>query len=153
VHERVLGQVNNRAMLTTQRIDFSPHESLPIVVEASAPPDLIEQEAFLTEERWRGTWNVAQQGDYTLRLEFRQGTVSLFIDGQRIATGGGTGGPIRLDALATLAPGPHAIEIVQTFEVRPAYAGVTLSLAGAPPGADGSLSDVVPYAGAIAVVP
>ena len=145
VHERVLGQVNDRALLTTQRIDFSPHESLPVVVEASAPADLIEQEPFLTEERWRGVWNVEQPGEYKLRLEFRQGTVSLRIDGAEIAAGNASGARTRLDAVATLAPGAHTIEIVQTFAAPPSYAGVTLSLAGAPSGSNASV-DVVPYA-------
>lgn len=153
VHERVLGLVSDRAMLTTQRIEFSPHESLPIIVEASAPPALIEQEVFLTEESWRGVWNVEQPGDYKLRVEFRQGRVSLLIDGQQIAAGDASGPRTSLDVFATLTRGPHAIEIVQTFEVRPAYAGVTLSLVSAPSGSNASLSDVVPYQGPVAVVP
>jgi hypothetical protein len=144
VHERVLGQLSDRALLTTQRIDFAPHESLPVIVETSAPPDLVRQEAFLTEERWRGVWNTDVQGDYALRVEFRQGTVSLLIDGQEIAASRASG-PRRLDAIAALTPGPHTIEIVQTFEQRPLYAGVTLSLTDAPPGSSASLSDVVPY--------
>ena len=144
-HERVLGLVSERNMLVTQRVDFRPHESLPIVVERSAPPELVDVEAYVTEERWRGGWNIDQQGSYRLRVVFRSGTVALIIDGQEVASSHATIAPVALDANRSLAGGRHTIEIVQRFAAPPDIAGLTLELIEAPEGELDSLSDVMPY--------
>ena len=144
-HERVLGLASDRSMLVTQRVDFSPHESLPIVVERSAPPELADVEAYVTEERWRGGWNIDQQGAYRLRVVFRSGTAALIIDGQEVASGHVTIAPVALVAIVSLASGLHTIEIVQRFDAPPDIAGVTVELLEAPEGELDSLSDVMPY--------
>ena len=133
LQQRSLGLPGDRNQQVTQRIDFSPHEISATLVTLLAQTAAFEP--IVTEERWRGVWQVDRAGDYALRAQFQAGTVTLLIDGAEVAT---VQTPLQglgeLNATVALAPGPHTIELVQALDSGTPWVGLTFAafLAGEP---------------------
>jgi hypothetical protein len=133
VQTRTVGLPGGLDEQTTQRLDFAPHYVSAATIALLAQHDGFEPQ--LTEERWRGVWQIDAPGDYTLRVDFRSGQVTLLVDGQLVAQSqefdqnAGT-----LEGGLTLTPGPHTVEIVQVLSNETVWAGATVSALRTGPG-------------------
>jgi len=127
IQTRTVGLPGGLDQQQTQRLDFEPHYVSAETIALLAQHDGFEPQ--LTEVRWTGVWHVDQPGDYTLRVPFRSGQVTLFVDGQEI---GRSEDVVRNEALVEavtgLAEGPHQIEIVQLLSNQTDWAGATISV-------------------------
>jgi hypothetical protein len=104
-------------------LDFSPHQALSQVARATVDA----REELLLEEHWRGVWQVETAGDYRLLLEVPAGNAALSIDGQIVALHEQDDPTAQVETVVTLAAGPHAIALDQTYEFEPVWSGATLT--------------------------
>jgi hypothetical protein len=123
VHERAIGDPGEPRRIVTTRLDFSPHQALSQVARLATGAD----ESLLTEDHWRGVWQIDAPGDYRLLLEVPAGQATMRVDGQQVAATSDAAGQQTLAAQVPLAAGPHAIEIDQSYEFEPTWSGATLS--------------------------
>ncbi len=123
VHERAIGVPGEPRQLVTTRLDFSPHQALSQVARLAAGMP----ESLLTEDHWRGVWQIATPGDYRLLLEIPASDASLLIDGREVATSQDSTGQQSLAAEVTLTAGPHTIAIDQSYQFEPTWSGAKLT--------------------------
>ncbi len=122
---RTVGLPGGLDQETTQRLDFEPH-----YVSAETIALLVGHDGFepqLSEIRWHGVWHVDQQAEYTLRVPFRSGQVTLLVDGQQVAQSqefDQNEGVV--EVTVALSRGPHEIEIVQALSNEVGRAGATI---------------------------
>ena len=137
-HTRSMGLPGNPRQIVSQRLDFSPHMALASVLQLSTPT----REQFVTEERWDGVLQLEKATSFSLRADFRSGTVTILIDGEEVASG--QSGAQQTTTLLTnvqLPAGRHTIQLLQTLERETIWSGATLSIVAA----DGSSPVVTPY--------
>jgi hypothetical protein len=137
-HTRAMGLPNDPQAIVTQRFDFSPHLAIQSVLQLSASIEGL----FVTEERWEGVFDLEEPGSFTLRSEFRAGTVTMFIDGEPLATR--DAGPQLTTTLETsvrLDAGHHTIELVQELTRQTTWSGATLEITDS----DGDAPIIRPY--------
>jgi hypothetical protein len=132
VHERALGLASEPRQRVTTRLDFSVHYTSADAVRIAAQEGV--SGPILTEERWRGVWDVDQAGTYAFAFEFEHGAVTLLVDGQQVAANAAAGQRTVIAADIALEPGAHTIELVQRFEREVPVSGGILSM-GLQPGA------------------
>ena len=133
-----MGLPGNPRQIVSQRLDFSPHMALASVLQLSTPT----REQFVTEERWDGVLQLEKATSFSLRADFRSGTVTILIDGEEVASG--QSGAQQTTTLLTnvqLPAGRHTIQLLQTLERETIWSGATLSIVAA----DGSSPVVTPY--------
>jgi hypothetical protein len=123
IHERDMGFPGSPREIVTERLDFSPHQALSQVARATVDA----REELLLEEHWRGVWQVETAGDYRLLLEVPAGNAALSIDGQIVALHEQDDPTAQVETVVTLAAGPHAIALDQTYEFEPVWSGATLT--------------------------
>ncbi len=136
-HTRSMGLTGNLSQIVRQRLDFSPHMALASVLQNSAP-----NEQFVTEERWDGVIQLKDASNFSLRSDFRAGTVTILIDGEEVASGrAGTQQTTTLQTNVDIAAGRHTIQLLQTLEREATWSGATLSIEAT----NGSSPAVTPY--------
>jgi hypothetical protein len=124
LHERAIGAPGTPREFVTQRVDFAPHFSNARAARAATGA----LESLLTEESWRGVWQIEQAGAYRLLLEALTGSARLVVDGAEVASSGNEAIQESLVAELTLEAGPHPIEIYQAYQFEPVTAGARLSV-------------------------
>ena len=123
IHERSMGLQSNLRQFVSQRLDFAPHLALTSVLKLASPTG----QAFVTEERWRGFIDLAEQSELTVRGEFRAGRLTLLVNGQPFATMEASSEPTTfLETSLELPAGRHQIELVQELERDTAWSGARL---------------------------
>ncbi len=138
LHARSMGLSGDLRQTVTQRLDFNPHLALTSVLRLAAPTG----ELFVTEERWKGAFELEETSIFTLRTEFRAGTVTIFLDGEPVVTGTAESRPTtKLETGVRLEAGRHTIELVQELERETTWSGATLSITDA----DGISAIIRPY--------
>jgi hypothetical protein len=144
LHERSWGFPGDRQRLVRQRLDFAPHYASAAVLKLQEEENV--SGPFLTGERWRGVWEIAEQGDYLLKAEYKAGTLTLVLDGVPLPAEPNTAqGQRVLEADVTLDKGRHTLELVQEFERDVRWSGAILSiLRRAPPATGGGELEPVP---------
>lgn len=124
-HTRSMGLPSNLQETVTQRLDFSPHLAMTSVLQLAAPTG----GRFVTEERWEGVFELEQAGTYSIRSEFRAGTVTILVDGTPVISD--IVGPkltTMLETSVVLEAGRHTIELVQELARETTWSGATLSI-------------------------
>lgn len=126
IQTRSVGVPGDPEQQVSQRLDFAPHYVSGTVVRLLAQRGT--SEPILTEERWRGVWQVEEPGDYRLGVEFMAGAVTLLVDGAPVAT---AEAPLQgsglMEADVALPAGPHALEIIQQLGTDVSWAGAVVS--------------------------
>ena len=118
-----MGLQGDPRQLVSQRFDFAPHLALTSVLRLASPTG----EAFVTEERWRGFIDLAEQSELAFRAEFRAGTLTLLVNGQPFATADASAQPATfLRASLELPAGRHLIELVQELVRDTTWSGARL---------------------------
>ncbi|MCH7699671.1 MAG: glycosyltransferase family 39 protein [Chloroflexi bacterium] len=138
LHTRSMGLSGNLRETVTQRLDFSPHLALTSVLRLASPTG----ELFVTEERWEGAFELEEADTFSLRTEFRAGTVTILVDGTPVITDvAGARLTTKLETAVRLEAGRHTIELVQELARETTWSGATLSITDA----DGISPIIRPY--------
>ena len=123
IHERSIGLQGNPRQFVSQRLDSAPHLAITSALELTPPSG----ELFVTEERWRGFVDLAEQSELAFHAEFRAGTLTLLVNGQPFATAEASSQPTTfLQTSLELPAGRHQIELVQELERDTTWSGARL---------------------------